>query len=64
MGERGITSTDLYVRPDAAQLAYLAEAVVEGKLKQNVEAFPVSEGLAAFARVSAGQAGGKKIMLT
>jgi NADPH:quinone reductase-like Zn-dependent oxidoreductase len=63
-GERGITSTDLYVRPDAAQLAHLAEAVVEGKLKQNVEALPLSEGSAAFARVSAGQAGGKKIVLT
>ncbi|MCX4538254.1 NADP-dependent oxidoreductase [Streptomyces sp. NBC_01669] len=63
-GERGITSTDLYVRPDAAQLTHLAEAVVEGKLKQNVEALPLSEGSAAFARVSAGQAGGKKIVLT
>jgi NADPH:quinone reductase-like Zn-dependent oxidoreductase len=63
-GERGITSTDLYVRPDAAQLAHLAEAVVEGKLKQNVEALPLNEGPAAFARVSAGQAGGKKIVLT
>ncbi|MFD7609017.1 NADP-dependent oxidoreductase [Streptomyces mirabilis] len=63
-GERGITSTDLYVRSDSAQLAHLAEAVVEGKLKQNVEALPLNEGPAAFARVSAGQAGGKKIVLT
>ncbi|WP_438306143.1 zinc-binding dehydrogenase [Streptomyces sp. HUAS TT11] len=63
-GERGVTSTDLYLRPDAAQLAHLAEAVVEGKLKQNVEALPLSDGPAAFARVSAGQAGGKKIVLT
>ncbi|MGW2936864.1 hypothetical protein ACWDA7_34555 [Streptomyces sp. NPDC001156] len=39
-------------------------SVVEGKLKQNVEALPLSEGSAAFARVSAGQAGGKKIVLT
>jgi len=62
--ERGITSTDLYVRPDAGQLAHLAEAVAEGKLKQNVEALPLREGSAAFARVSTGRAGGKKIVLT
>lgn len=62
--ERGISSTDLYVRPDGAQLAHLAEAVAAGKLKQMVEALPLSEGPAAFARVSSGKAGGKKIVLT
>jgi NADPH:quinone reductase-like Zn-dependent oxidoreductase len=63
-GERGITSKDIYVRPDAAQLAHLAEAVAAGKLQQNLEVLPLSEGPAAFARVAAGQTGGKKIVLT
>lgn len=63
-GERGIVSKDLYVRPDAAQLAHLAEAVESGKLRQNLEVLPSSEGPAAFAAVAAGQAGGRKIVLT
>lgn len=63
-GERGIVSRDIYVRPDAAQLAHLAESAVAGRLQQNLEVLPSSEGPAAFARVSAGQAGGRKIVLT
>ena len=63
-GDRGITSKDLYVRPDGAQLAHLAKAVVSGKLQQNLKVLPSNEGPAAFASVSAGQAGGKKIVLT
>jgi NADPH:quinone reductase-like Zn-dependent oxidoreductase len=61
--ERGITSTDLYVRPDAAQLARLAEQLGEGTLRQAPEPLPLREGPAAFTRVAAGGAGGRKIVL-
>src|SRR5204862_6126423 len=61
--ERGITSTNLYVRPDAAQLARLAEQVNEGTLKLAPEPHPLQEGPAAFTRVAAGRAGGRKILL-
>ncbi|GAA1910486.1 NADP-dependent oxidoreductase [Streptantibioticus ferralitis] len=61
--ERGITSTDMYVQPDPAQLAALAERLSEGALQITPEPLPLSEGPAAFARVVAGQAGGKKIVL-
>jgi NADPH:quinone reductase-like Zn-dependent oxidoreductase len=63
-GERGIISKDIYVRPDAAQLADLAKAVASGKLQQNLEVLPPSEGPAAFAQVAAGKSGGKKFVLT
>ncbi|MFI1332731.1 NADP-dependent oxidoreductase [Streptomyces sp. NPDC020845] len=62
--ERGITSWDLYVEPNAAQLVQLAEQAVEGTLKLAPEPLPLSEGPAAFARVVTGRAGGKKIVLT
>ncbi|MFD5388597.1 NADP-dependent oxidoreductase [Streptomyces sp. NPDC127074] len=62
--ERGITSWDLYVEPDAAQLAHLAEQVATGTLKLAPEPLPLSEGPAAFARVVTGRAGGRKIVLT
>ncbi|MGI5518097.1 NADP-dependent oxidoreductase [Streptomyces sp. CA-106131] len=61
--ERGITSWNLYVEPNAAQLAQLAEQVAAGALKLAPEPLPLSEGPAAFARVVTGQAGGKKIVL-
>ncbi|MEU1799419.1 NADP-dependent oxidoreductase [Streptomyces sp. NPDC019937] len=62
--ERGITSWDLYVEPNAAQLVQLAEQAAAGTLKLAPEALPLSEGPAAFARVVTGRAGGKKIVLT
>jgi NADPH:quinone reductase-like Zn-dependent oxidoreductase len=61
--ERGITSTNLYVRPDAAQLARLAAQLNEGTLRLAPEPLPLREGPAAFARVAAGRAGGTKIVL-
>lgn len=61
--ERGITSTNLYVRPDAAQLARLAEQVGDGTLQLAPEPLPLREGPAAFTRVAAGRAGGRKIVL-
>lgn len=61
--ERGITSTNLYVRPDAAQLAQLAEQVSEGTLKVAPEPHLLQEGPAAFIRVASGRAGGRKVVL-
>ncbi|MFE1879993.1 NADP-dependent oxidoreductase [Streptomyces diastatochromogenes] len=62
--ERGITSWDLYVEPNAAQLVQLAEQAAAGTLRLAPEPLPLSEGPAAFARVVTGRAGGKKIVLT
>ena len=62
-GERGVASTNLYVRPDGAQLARLARRVGEGTLQLAPEVHPLREGPAAFTRVAAGRAGGRKLML-
>ncbi|MFE7793796.1 NADP-dependent oxidoreductase [Streptomyces sp. NPDC057460] len=64
LAERGITSWDLYVEPNAAQLVQLAEQAAAGTLKLAPEPLSLSEGPAAFARVVTGRAGGKKIVLT
>ncbi|GAA5017138.1 NADP-dependent oxidoreductase [Actinopolymorpha pittospori] len=61
--ERSITSTDLYVQPDARQLARLAEQVGEGELRLVPEPLPLREGPAAFTRAAAGRTGGKKLVL-
>jgi NADPH:quinone reductase-like Zn-dependent oxidoreductase len=61
--ERGITSTNLYVRPDGAQLARLARQVSEGTLRLAPEVHPLREGPAAFTRVTTGRAGGRKLLL-
>ena len=62
--ERGITSGDLYVEPNAAQLVQLAQQAAAGTLKLAPEPLPLNEGPAAFARVVTGRAGGRKIVLT
>ncbi|WBO68883.1 NADP-dependent oxidoreductase [Streptomyces camelliae] len=62
--ERGITSWDLYVEPNATQLLRLAEQAAAGTLKLAPGPLPLSEGPAVFARVVTGRAGGKKIVLT
>jgi NADPH:quinone reductase-like Zn-dependent oxidoreductase len=61
--KRGIVSANLYVRPDAAQLARLAGQVSEGTLQLTPEVHPLREGPAAFTRVAAGRAGGRKLLL-
>lgn len=61
--QRAITSTNLYVQPDAVQLAQLAQRLTEGTLHLTPEPVPLGEGPAAFARVTAGQTGGRKIVL-
>jgi NADPH:quinone reductase-like Zn-dependent oxidoreductase len=65
-GDRGIASTNLYVRPDAAQLARLAQLVKqvsEGTLQLTPEVHPLREGPAAFTRVATGRASGRKLLL-
>ncbi|MFC8521094.1 NADP-dependent oxidoreductase [Streptomyces sp. NPDC057257] len=62
--ERDITSWDLYVEPNAAQLVQLAEQAASGTLKLAPEPLPLGEGPAAFTRVVTGHAGGRKIVLT
>ncbi|WP_063795878.1 NADP-dependent oxidoreductase [Peterkaempfera griseoplana] len=61
---RGITSGNLYVEPNAAQLGRLAEQVGAGTLQLAPEPLPLSEGPAAFARATTGRAGGRKLVLT
>src|SRR6266540_3310843 len=61
--QRDITSTNLYVGPDAAQLARLAAQLSEGTLRLAPEPLPLREGPAAFTRVAAGRTGGTKIVL-
>ena len=63
--ERGIASTNLYVRP-AAQLAQLVKQVKqvsEGTLQLTPEVHPLREGLAAFTRVATGRASGRKLLI-
>ncbi|MFJ4790742.1 hypothetical protein [Streptomyces sp. NPDC088794] len=62
--ERGITSWDLYAKPDAAQLLQLAKQTAAGTLELAPRPLPLSEGRAAFAQAVTGRAGGKKIVLT
>jgi hypothetical protein len=51
------------VRPDATQLAQLARQVSEGALQMTPEVHPLREGPAAFTRVAAGRASGRKLVL-
>jgi NADPH:quinone reductase-like Zn-dependent oxidoreductase len=61
--QRGITSTNLYIRPDAAQLAQLAQRLSKGMLHLTPEPLPLRDGPAAFTRAADGRAGGRKIVL-
>lgn len=60
---RDVASTNLYVRPDPAQLADLADDVVAGRLRLMPEAMPLDEGPAALSHVVTGRAGGRKLVL-
>jgi NADPH:quinone reductase-like Zn-dependent oxidoreductase len=61
--QRGITSTNLYVRPDAAQLTHLAQRLSKGTLHLTPQPLPLRDGPAALTRVAAGRSGGRKIVL-
>ena len=61
---RDIESTDLYVRPDAAQWAYLATLCADGRLKLIASPVALEEGPSTVDRVAAGNSGGTKYVLT
>jgi NADPH:quinone reductase-like Zn-dependent oxidoreductase len=61
--QRGITSTNLYVRPDATQLAQLAQRLSNGTLHLTPEPLPLRDAPAAFTRAAAGRTGGRKLVL-
>jgi NADPH:quinone reductase-like Zn-dependent oxidoreductase len=61
--ERGITSTNLYVRPDPAQLTRLMADLAQGLLRLAPEPLPLAEGPMAFERVTAGRTAGRKLVL-
>ncbi len=62
-GERGITSTDLYVRPDAGQLARLAADAAEGRLVLETRAVPLEAAVPFAQQVIARGSGSPKYVL-
>ena len=63
-GERDITSTDLYVRPDAGQLRRLATEAAEGRLTLDTRAVRLEEASPIAQQVTAGGSGTPKYVLT
>ncbi|MGX1494890.1 NADP-dependent oxidoreductase [Streptomyces tendae] len=61
--ERGIASTDLYVRPDAAQLTQLTTDLAQGRLRLAPEPVPLTDGPDAYDRVLTGRTAGHKLVL-
>jgi NADPH:quinone reductase-like Zn-dependent oxidoreductase len=63
-GGRGISVADVYVRPDAAQLAELCALLRDGRLNLSVgAALPLVEAATALQRVIAGTSGGPVVLL-
>lgn len=62
--ERDIESTDLYIRPDAAQLAYLATLCADGRLELDASPVGLDDGPSTAEQVAAGHSGGTKYVLT
>lgn len=60
---RGIRTTDLYVQPDGRALGELAVCAASGGLRLDVQATPISEGIAVANQVGAGHSGGMKHVL-
>ena len=58
-----LTTTNLYVQPDAQTLALLAARLRDGALDLPVAALPLAEGPAAFQRATHGETGGAKLVL-
>ena len=61
---RDIESTDLYIRPDAAQLALLATLCADGRLELDASPVGLEDGPSTAERVAAGHSGGTKYVLT
>ncbi len=60
---RGITASNLYVRPDGQELARLADTLTDGTLEVQPEVLPLQDGGAALTRVLAGRTGGRKLVM-
>ena len=60
---RGITASNLYVRPDGQELARLADTLTDGTLEVQPEVLPLQDGRAALTRVLAGRTGGRKLVM-
>src|SRR3954468_7061350 len=63
-GERDITSTNLYVRPDAAQLRRLAPEAAEGRLTPDARAVRLEAAPPIAQQITAGGSGTPKYVLT
>lgn len=61
--ERGVSSSNLYVRPDRTQLAELSRQMRDGLLDIDVEARALTDGPRVFDLVSSGRAAGKKYVM-
>jgi NADPH:quinone reductase-like Zn-dependent oxidoreductase len=61
--DRGMSTTTLYVQPDAAELADLAAALADGRLSLEPAVFPLADGPDLYGRVVDGSAGGTKYVL-
>ena len=64
LGERNITSTNLYVRPDAGQLHRLAAEAAEGRLTLETRAVQLEAASPVAQQVTAGGSGTPKYVLT
>jgi len=63
-GSRGISVSNVYVRPDAAQLEELCALLGEGRLRLSVgAALPLAEAATALERAMAGASGGPVVLL-
>ena len=61
--ERGITVSDVYVRPDGERLAALIAALADGRLSFHLgETFPLTEAAAALHAASTGRASGATVL--
>jgi len=63
-GERNITTTNLYVRPDAGQLRRLAAEAAEGRLTLDTRAVGLQAAPPIAQQVTAGGSGALKYVLT
>jgi NADPH:quinone reductase-like Zn-dependent oxidoreductase len=61
--ERGVTTSNLYVRPDGAELARLAADLAGGSLVVDPEVLPRDAAADALRRVVSGGTGGRKLVL-
>jgi NADPH:quinone reductase-like Zn-dependent oxidoreductase len=61
--QRGITASNLYVRPDGQELARLADTLTDGTLEVQPEVLPLQDGGVALTRVLAGRTGGRKLVM-